>query len=402
MLIKYSMDSRGLSQFLWVKILPPSPKQRGKNLWHPKFSQTVTSNRKPSKGIKMSATVKIRRTFEGKHAGEQFSPLVQWIIAPHPLRETSRLKVSMTQFLRVLLVLTALLLASAVEGRSRRRSFRKFRTRRLRPAVKRIPVNAVGRVTCNGEPLPNVQLRLMDSVPFRLDAKLAYTRTDENGNFNVTSKGSKVPKLPKGRLGVLLRLILAKRSRTPRPFIKVEYSYRSVNGSLKVLGVKRFRRFRRFFVRNDISEVVPFNSSGVDFGTINVSSIHCRAYLRFYEALQLFNTRAPTLALPYRILFVKTETPNLGSDGPIATTKTILFPTMFQNITAEIANHEFAHTFRQSYDGDFRHFKNDLKRYVAIMQKLRTAFSSSLICFSFSSFFLSSFSWSSSSNLICL
>lgn len=229
--------------------------------------------------------------------------------------------------------------------------------------MKRIPVNAVGRVTCDGEPLPNVQLRLMDSVPFRLDAKLAYTRTDENGNFNVTSKGSKVPKLPKGRLGVLLRLILAKRSRTPRPFIKVEYSYRSVNGSLKVLGVKRFRRFRRFFVRNDISEVVPFNSSGVDFGTINVSSIHCRAYLRFYEALQLFNTRAPTLTLPYRILFVKTETPNLGSDGPIATTKTILFPTMFQNITAEIANHEFAHTFRQSYDGDFRHFKNDLKSF---------------------------------------
>ena len=279
----------------------------------------------------------------------------------------------MTQFLRlrVLFVLTALLLASAVEGKRSRRRYRRFRTRRFKPAVKRYPVNAVGRVTCDGEPLPNVQLRLMDSVPFRLDAKLAYTRTDENGNFNVSSKGSKggkVRKLPGGRLGVLLRLIKAKRFRTPRPYIKVEYMYRSINGSLKVLGLKRFGFFRKFFVRNDISDVVPFNSSGVDFGTINVSSIHCRAYLRFYEALQLFNTRAPTLALPYKILFVKTEAPNLDSDGPIATTNTVRFPRMFQNITAEIANHEFAHTFRQSYDGDVRHFRTDLKRYVAIMQ----------------------------------
>lgn len=196
------------------------------------------------------------------------------------------------------------------------------------------PVRASGKVTCNGEPVPFVDVELMDDDLW-FDDKMGQTTADANGVFQVTGSG---------------RDLL---SGKPEPYIRVCYSYSGSYGKLNVVGILHILR------RESVSQ--RSYSSDINFGTINFDSDHCKAYIQFYKALKYYKDVAKS-PLPYTTLSVQTKTLIHGGT-PYSTTNTVRIPRNYP-ITYEMAQHEFAHTIRHSFDGSLAHFLYDVARYA--------------------------------------
>ena len=192
-------------------------------------------------------------------------------------------------------------------------------------------VQASGSVTCNGDPMPLVDVVLMDGRWF-FHTKMGQKKADANGAFRVSGSRS---------------------GGKPQPYIRVLYSYSGSYGKLKVVNSFSILRKGKTSKRS-------YNSN-INFGTINFNSVHCKAYVQFYKALKYYNENARS-SLPYSTLFVETNT-FIHGGTPYATTNTVRIPPNYP-ITYKTAQHEFAHTIRHSFDGSFGHFLIDVARYV--------------------------------------
>ena len=217
------------------------------------------------------------------------------------------------------------------------------------------PVRTIGKVTCNGEPVPFVDIELMDDDLWFED-KMGETTADSNRAFQVAGSG---------------RDLL---SGKPEPYIRVCYSYSGSYGKLKVVGILKILRREKVSQRS--------YSSDINFGTINFDSDHCKAYIQFYKALKYYKDVAKSL-LPYNTLYIQSKTLIHGGT-PYSTTNTVRIPRNY-NITFETAQHEFVHTIRHSFDGSLAHFLYDVVRYAteSIIHKTFTFDFSSLILFAY-------------------
>ena len=199
------------------------------------------------------------------------------------------------------------------------------------------PVRASGKVTCYGEPMPFVRLQLMDA-DWLFHDEMGQAITDANGAFQVTGTG---------RDGLHGK---------PEPYIRVSYSYSGSYGKMQVVGIFKS-------LRHEEDNERSYNSV-IDFGTINFTSVHCKAYVQFYKALKYYKEVAES-PLPYLTLYVQTDT-LLHAGRPYATTDTIRIPGDYP-ITNKTAQHQFAHTIRHSFDGGFAHFLHDVARYLNVV-----------------------------------
>ena len=198
-------------------------------------------------------------------------------------------------------------------------------------------VRAVGKVTCDGQPMPYIHIDLMDD-DLTFDDKLATARANGFGSFNIQGSGQD------GQRG------------KPDPYIRISYSYSGIYGNLKVVKTLKLIRREKSRTRSYISYV--------NFGILNFANIHCRAYLQFYSVLRHYKlvARSP---LPYSTLYIQTKA-LLNGGTPYASTNVVRIPPKFTHISYATAKHEFAHTIRHSFDGSLGHFLRDVVRYVSI------------------------------------
>ena len=195
------------------------------------------------------------------------------------------------------------------------------------------PVQAVGKVTCDGKPMPYIRIDLMDE-DFFLDDKMGTTKTTASGSFRV--KGS-------GRDGFRGK---------PDPYIRVKYSYSGQYGNLKIVRIFKI-------VRRERSSTKSYSKS-INFGQINFANIHCRSYIQFYKVLRDYKLEAKS-PLPYSTLYIRTKA-LLHGGTPYTTTNVVSIPRTYTTLKYETALHEFAHSLRHSFDGSLFDFLYDVAR----------------------------------------
>lgn len=198
-------------------------------------------------------------------------------------------------------------------------------------------VTATGTVKCwidnQHRPLPFIKVQLLDGEVGR-DMLMAEGRADGNGYFSLTGTGNDAF----GR---------------PDPKMRVIYDYSGTYGNMKVenaLGQPRDhctdrRRYSRYIT--------------ID---VNINDEHCRAYYRFYhDGLKYFYDNVGRTP-PYSTLHVRTNA--LLSFGQVYSTLDVVRIRRGEVLTSGTTRHEFAHTFRHSYDGTFAHFTWDAARFL--------------------------------------
>ena len=181
------------------------------------------------------------------------------------------------------------------------------------------PVTATGKVTCKMEdgsikPLIRIRVNLLDHAGDIFGA----TRTSYSGRFNVTG----MAKDSSGK---------------PGPLIQIVYEYSGRYGRMEIdssVGVTRKTKthWRRYMTY-------------INFGTIQRSDDHCRAYVRFYDALKDYYRRTNN-KVPYKTLNVRTHV-ILHGGTPYAFCSKIHIPKGY-HISEKTAKHELAHTVRHT------------------------------------------------------
>lgn len=200
------------------------------------------------------------------------------------------------------------------------------------------PITATGYVKCyidgSYRPMPNVLVKLIDKEPIG-NQFIASTRADSEGRFRVSGTA---------------RELIGK----PDPRIRVDFDYEGTYGRMKVQDQLRLIRRYRSGVRS--------YASSINFGDINISDEHCRAYMRFYAAMADFNSRSQT-SLPYDCLFVSTNAVIASLASTVYATLDRVRIQRGEDLSFVTAKHELAHTVRHSYDGNNGHFLSDVARY---------------------------------------
>ena len=189
-------------------------------------------------------------------------------------------------------------------------------------AGKKYRVTARGRVTCKMEddsiePLIGIRVKLLDHDVVFHDT-FGTTRTSYSGRFYVTGRA---------------RDLWGK----PDPFIQIVYDYRGKYGHMEIDGFAgvtrkkstRWRRYKRY----------------INFGTIQRSDDHCRAYVRFYQALKNYYERTKS-RVPYKTLHVRTHVIIHGGT-PYAFRSKVNIPKRYR-LSKRTAMHELAHTVRHT------------------------------------------------------
>ena len=204
---------------------------------------------------------------------------------------------------------------------------------------KKYPITATGRIQCKIDgaykPMPRILVKLMDKRILG-NTFIASTWTDKNGRFTVLGE---------------------RRDSKPDPRIQVDYEFRRVpsyGGKIKVQDRLRWIRRYRSTVRS--------YASNINFGDINISDEHCRAYMRFYAAVKSYISRTGT-SLPYSTLHVSTNAVFASWFNTVYATLDRIRIGRGEDLTTKTAQHEVAHTVRHSYDGNIGHFLVDVGRY---------------------------------------
>ena len=186
------------------------------------------------------------------------------------------------------------------------------------------PVSASGRVTCKMadwygyvEPLRDVVVKLMDydSLPHDL---FGATRTKEDGSFSITGSARDL-------------------NSKPDPFIRIIYDYQGECGHMEVVGSARVTR-KYSTPKNNYAPTI-------DFGDIQISDDHCRAYVLFLQAMKDYYERTGS-KVPYNTLHIRTHGPIHGGT-PWAIRSRVILPKGFE-MNFERAKHELGHTVRQT------------------------------------------------------
>ena len=99
------------------------------------------------------------------------------------------------------------------------------------------------------------------------------------------------------------------------------------------------------------------------FGKVDFKNMDCKAYTMFYGAMKTFRERTE-MSLPYKTLTIRTGV-HLRGDSPYSTTNVVRIPPTYplSYMDMETANHELAHTVRQTLDGSFIHLLYDVARF---------------------------------------
>ena len=199
-------------------------------------------------------------------------------------------------------------------------------------------VTATGTVKCKVDnqyrPLPHIKVELLDDELVG-STKMTDGRTDINGKFSLTGSG---------------RDIFGSK---PDPKIKVVYDYSGSHGSMCIRNGFGSTRDHRTDKKR--------YSRYVNFGNINIDDEHCRAYYRFYHCgLKDYYSTVGSKA-PYRTLYVTT---GATAVTPYAPYTKIKVPHSEDPISCQTAKHEFGHTIRHYYDGNYAHFLWDAGRFV--------------------------------------
>lgn len=187
--------------------------------------------------------------------------------------------------------------------------------------AKKHTVSATGTVKCRIDgisfPVKFVKVKLLDDDGIFHDT-FGTTRTTSSGYFSVS-----------GSAGDLFG--------KPDPFIQVEYEYSGTYGRMEVDGLIGVNRKERTSKRKF--------SKTINFGQIVFSSDHCRAYVRFLEAMRNFRQRTGT-PLPYSRLHVRTKVIIHGGT-PYSLLDTVQIPSG-ATLSLTTAKHELAHTVRHT------------------------------------------------------
>ena len=233
-------------------------------------------------------------------------------------------------YLLVVLLVALLLAGESNAWRWFRNTFRK-----------KYPITATGRIQCyidgSYKPMPQILVKLMDKELIG-NKFIASTWADENGRFTVSGEG---------------RDLIGK----PDPRIRVDYEFLGVpsyGGKIKVQDRLRWIRRYRSTVRS--------YASNINFGDINISDEHCRAYMRFYAAVKNYISRTGT-SLPYSTLHIGTNAVFASWFNAVYATLDRIRIQRGEDLTTETAQHELAHTVRHSYDGNNGHFLVDAVRF---------------------------------------
>ena len=195
---------------------------------------------------------------------------------------------------------------------------------------------ATGYATCEGVPMPYVKVQLKDKDLVFHDT-MATSRTNRNGYFHLTGRGRD------------------SFNGKPDPFIRVEYQYSGQYGRMEVEKIFKINRADSTSARR--------YSRYINFGRINFNSVHCKSYIKFYNALKDFRNRAG-INLPVSTLHIRTGAIIHGGTA-YALVSTIKIPKSYRlsQITDQLAKHEIAHIARHSMDGKLGHFLYDAVRF---------------------------------------
>ena len=185
--------------------------------------------------------------------------------------------------------------------------------------------------------MPRILVKLMDKEIIG-STFISSTWTNDNGRFTVSGEGTD---------------LLGK----PDPRIRVDYEFLGVpfyGSKIKLQDwLRRVRRYRssvRSYARN------------INFGDINISDEHCRAYMRFVTAVKDYTSRTGT-ALPYSTLHISTNAVFASWFNTVYATLNRVHIQRGEDLSIGTAKHELAHTVRHSYDGNYWHFLGDVIRY---------------------------------------
>jgi Transthyretin-like family len=221
----------------------------------------------------------------------------------------------------------------------------------LQPALARagvVNVEAKGEMRCGGVPMPYVQVDLMYSKVSwtdSFDSVMASGVTDENGRWQLRGSGGSI-------------------WGPPPPYARVVY--RSPFGDPPVPPTKGTRVINEIrSIRSDHhgTRDFPWVPAVIDMGVLNFDTIDCRLWMNARIAgsdyIYAIDSAAP---LPYNELDMLRWS-GIYHGTPWAARETIHWPTNY-SVAAKTVFHEFGHTVRHSYDGDFNHFVWDSTRFL--------------------------------------
>ena len=198
-----------------------------------------------------------------------------------------------------------------------------------------VTVTAIGKLLCNGKPIPHSKITLMDEDVLG-DQTMATGKTGVDGSFHLTGKGGDA-------FGGL-----------PDPYVKPEYLYSASDGALSV------RPRPNLLIKDDKTKTVKNKKGTVNFGTTNVSSPECDAYLKFLKAVKLYHKRIGQ-KVPGGTVDVRTRV-IIAFGTPYVRYKQIQIPRKYK-LSQTTAHHELAHVVRHVYDENLSHFLADVVKF---------------------------------------
>lgn len=202
-------------------------------------------------------------------------------------------------------------------------------------------VEAIGSLSCGGQPLDNATVELVEyRWPGWSDPVIDRGLTDAAGRFSLRGTGGWVFGDPTTYVRVLYE------SRVPPPPDK---------------GTRVHDEIGR--TRVGIGPRFDFRFGVLDMGALNSNGLDCLLWDGLGRAVEDYRATAdPVAPLPYDDVAIQRW--SAASAGtPFALLSTISWPTGYRGsgVRSEITVfHEFAHTVRHSFDGDFGHFLGDV------------------------------------------
>jgi hypothetical protein len=205
-------------------------------------------------------------------------------------------------------------------------------------------VEAVGSLSCGGQPMVNANVELVEyRWPGWSDPVIDRGRTDAAGRFSLRGTG-----------GWLFG--------DPTTYVRVLYESRVPPAPDK--GARVHDELGR--TRTGVGPHFDFRFGVIDMGALNTTGLDCLLWEGLTRAVDDYRITADAVApLPYDDVAIQRW--SAASAGtPFALLSTISWPTGYRGngVRSEITVfHEFAHTVRHSFDGNFGHFLGDVVNF---------------------------------------
>ena len=202
-------------------------------------------------------------------------------------------------------------------------------------------VEAVGSLSCGGQPLVNVTVELVEyRWPGWADPVLDHNVTDAAGGFSLRGTGGWIFGDPATYLRVRYRSLVA-------PFPERSVRIHDEIGS----------------IRSGKSATFGYRPGVINMGALSSSGLDCSLWQGLDRAVADYRNEADAVApLPYGdVGILRWSAASAGV--PFALLSTISWPAGFTGRgvrNADTVFHEFGHTVRHSFDGSLAHFSSDV------------------------------------------